>query len=111
MIIEIEEYFKCSLPKEYAAFISQHNSEMEGDVYLYLLEDLVERNECYETKEYAPGYINIGNDGGGMAFIIKLDESNPAVYAVDHGSMDPEESQLVCRGFREWWTSEFKYHD
>jgi hypothetical protein len=108
-ISEIEKYFEASLPKAYREFISSLDQEIDGDVYLYLLDDLIERNECYETKEYVPGYINIGNNGGGMAFIIKLSEEDSEVLAVDHGSMDPEIKELVSVSFNNWLASGFKY--
>lgn len=106
---DIERYFEHKLPKSYRDFISTHESELGGDVYLYLPEDVVERNECYETREYAPGYINIGDNGGGEAFILKLDEDDPEVSIVGHGSMDPEFKEFVCKSFSSWLASGFKY--
>ncbi len=72
-------------------------------------DDVIERNECYETKKYAPGYINIGDNGGGEAFILKLDEDDPEVSIVGHGSMDPELKEFVYNNSSSWLASNFKY--
>ncbi len=108
-IEEVEKYFDHKLPTTYRQFIANHNAEIDGDVYLYLIEDLIERNECYETKEYAPGYINIGNDCGGQAFILKLADDDPEVFIVGHGSMDPELKEFIYQSFSSWASSGFKY--
>jgi hypothetical protein len=110
MVIEdIERYFGQTLPKTYREFITTLEKEIEGDVYLYLVEHLIERNECYETKKYAPGFINIGDNGGGEAFIIKIDEDDPEVYIVGHGSMDPKLKEFVHKSFSSWVLSGFAY--
>jgi hypothetical protein len=110
-IVEVEKYFGCTLPKTYRQFLLSFDKELDGDVYLYLPDMLIERNECYQTKEYAPDYINIGSDGGGMAFILKLSDQDPKVALIDHGSMDPELSEFVCSSFSEWVASDFEYDE
>ncbi len=108
-IEQIEEYFGCTLPKTYREFLLLFTEEMKEDIYLYLPELMIERNECYETKKYAPGYITIGDDGGGMAFILELDRQDPEVSIVGHGSMDPKFKDLVCVSFSKWLASDFEY--
>jgi hypothetical protein len=110
-ITEIEQYIGCTLPKTYRNFLLSHKKEMNRDVYLYLPENIIERNDCYETKQYAPGCINIGDNGGGMAFVINLGEDDPEVSAVGHGSMDPELKETVGPSFSSWLASGFEYHD
>lgn len=108
-IEDIELYFGQPLPRTYKAFISNLRNEMEGDVQLYLLQDLIERNECYETKTYAKGYVNIGDNGGGEAFIIEMGEDDPEVSMVGHGSMNPADKELICSSFSSWVASGFVY--
>lgn len=111
-ISDIEEYFGQPLPKSYKEFLLKHHDEMLDDyVHLYLPEHLIERNECFETKVYAPGYINIGSNGGGQAFILRLSEDDPEVSIVDHGSMVPEDKEFVYKSFSSWLSSGFKYDD
>lgn len=109
MTSEIEKYFDCSLPKTYKEFVAANEGGTFEDVYLYKPSMLLERNECYETMKYAPGYIAIGDDGGGMAFILKLDESDPEVSTVGHGCMDPEFKETIFNTFSGWQASGFEY--
>ncbi|MBY6031555.1 SMI1/KNR4 family protein [Marinobacter daepoensis] len=110
-IAEIEAYFGKELPKAYRDFVLGQPTGITGDIHLYPPALLVERNECYETRKYAPGYLNIGDDGGGQAFLIRLDEDDPAVVAVGHGSMDPKFKELVCSSFSGWVATGFQYED
>ena len=103
---EIEAYFECALPSPYKAFLKKHDQELKGDIYLYLPEDVIERNQCYETKKYADGYINIGDNGGGQAFVLLLLEKDPVVYLVDHASMDPDDKKSLNLVFSKWIKSE-----
>lgn len=65
------------LPPEYVQFVKRSNGA-EGFVgessYLMLwpVEELLEMNEAYEIKEYAPGLLLFGSDGGGEAYAFDL---------------------------------------
>jgi hypothetical protein len=68
-IIRINEVV---LPKNYLEFMKKHNGG-EGDIgenwlVLYSLEELQEVNDDYETKQFLPGRIIIGSDGGGELY-------------------------------------------
>jgi hypothetical protein len=106
-LTRIEEYFSSKLPKSYMDFILKVDGGSFGDTLLYSIEDLVERNECYETKEYASGWLTIGDDGGGLAIIISFSEDDPRVFTVDHGIMDPDEAEEVFNSFSSWVLSGF----
>ncbi|MCH1925347.1 SMI1/KNR4 family protein [Shewanella sp. C32] len=98
----IERYFEHLLPASYRTFLASNSSSPNDDILLYNASNVIERNHCYETKTYAPGFINIGDDGGGMAFILSLTAADPMVYRVDHGSMDPQYAELVAHSFSQW---------
>lgn len=108
---DIEAYFEQPLPDAYKQFLSCHKEEIGGNVYLYFAQDLIERNECYETKIYAKGYINIGDNGCGQAFIIELGGQDSEVSIVGHGSMDPEMRECVYSSFSDWVASGFQYEE
>lgn len=79
------------LPAFYADFLRRSNGlDPVGRVLLYSTDDLAERNETFGVRTYAPGYLAIGDDSGGRAILIALD-GPPAVFVVDHGSMDPDD--------------------
>lgn len=101
-IEDIELYFGAKLPRSYREFISAYKIEPDAGAHLYLAEDVIERNECYETKKYALGYIAVGDNGGGEAFILKLDEDDPEVFIIGHGSMSPDLKEFVCESFSRW---------
>lgn len=107
---EIEEYFGANLPEKYREFLKKDSNKHQNDlVVLYSPCDIIERNETYETKIYAPGYIAIGDDSGGSAFLLKFEENDPPVYVVGHGSMDPDYMELVSNSFSEWLRSNCEY--
>jgi len=109
-IKQIEEYFGCSLPASYKTFLEGHTAEFMNDlVVLYQAHQVIEMNETYQTKEYAPGYINIGDDSGGRAFLLKFGEDDPSVNVVGHGSMDSEYMEFVANKFSEWIKSDCEY--
>ena len=68
-IIRINEVV---LPKNYLEFMKKHNGG-EGEIgenwlILYSLEDLQEINDDYEIKQFLPGCIIIGSNGGGELY-------------------------------------------
>ncbi|CAB1083336.1 hypothetical protein D1AOALGA4SA_10908 [Olavius algarvensis Delta 1 endosymbiont] len=110
IVKNIEDYIGGKLPSSYKQFLESHNERPQNDVVvLYLIDELIERNKTYETTKYAPGYINIGDDSGGSAFLLKLGENDPPVHVVGHGSMDPKYMELVSDSFIEWLKSGCKY--
>jgi hypothetical protein len=102
-ITELEAWLGLRLPEMYAQFLRGHFEKMFGDgVLLYSVEDLVERNSVYETKVYCPGHIAIGDDSGGRAFVIPLEEWMGSVFVVDHGDMTKDGFALVATNFYDW---------
>lgn len=90
------------LPAYYAEFLRRTNSlGPEGSLVLYAVDDLAERNETFEVRAYAPGYLAVGDDSGGRSILIALDGS-PRVFIVDQGSMDPDDFEEVAPNFAEW---------
>lgn len=102
-IAEVEDWLGLRLPEMYAQFLRSHSGKIFGDrVLLYSVEDLIERNSTYETKVYCPGHIAIGDDSGGRAFVIPLEEWTGSVFVVDHGDMSEEGCALVTTNFDGW---------
>ena len=102
MIADIEAWVGQALPPTYRAFLdSQADDVAAGEfVLLYGRASLVERNETYEAKRYCPGYITIGDDGGGRQVLLSLDAER--VSLVDAGSMNPTFSEAVAENFGGW---------
>jgi len=82
--------------------LRENNGGMVSDqVRLYALDELEERNECYQTSEYCPGFITIGDDSGGRAIICDVECDGP-IYVVDHGSMAPTDFEELAPGLTAW---------
>jgi hypothetical protein len=65
------------MPETYLAVLQDRGGEsLSKSVHLYALEDLLERNVTYEIKTYCPGFMSIGDDSGGRAIMIPLDNVN-----------------------------------
>lgn len=89
------------LPKSYAQLLDETNGFMlENGISIYSTDDLIERNETFEVQEYAPGFIAIGDDSGGMSILISI--STGEVFSVDQGSMDPDDMDKLANDVSEW---------
>ncbi|MEO9593312.1 hypothetical protein [Rhodopirellula bahusiensis] len=92
---------------EYLAFFDTHpESVLVRDVVvLYGKSDLPERNSTFEVQAYMPAWFSIGDDSGGIAFLMRLDGS-PDVYACDHGAIGSIVPELVADSFASWLGSD-----
>jgi len=99
----LDVILKDSVP-EYRNFLAQNVEDVPvGDLLLYGLESLPDRNQTYELEEYLPGWFRLGDDSGGRQFLMKLDGS-AAVYACDAGALGSLEPELVAPGFADWFS-------
>jgi hypothetical protein len=99
----LADYVGQPLPAQYLELLKASNGLGSGDfVRLYAAEEVPESNDTYEAKEYAPGYLAIGDDGGGKAIMLKLDSDDPAVSLVGHGTMSPREMEPVAEKLSAW---------
>jgi SMI1 / KNR4 family (SUKH-1) len=99
----IEDWAGAKLPDAYKRILEGYEGRISnGPVFIYSAEDVIERNETFETREYCPGYITIGDDSGGRAIVIDLSDQRCRVFMVDHGSMNPEDFALVSTDLSAW---------
>jgi hypothetical protein len=91
------------LPEYYRRFLRGHPDGVHGDiVFLYGLDDVVERNTTFEVKEYCPGHIAIGDDSGGRCIVTSLADSRGVLFLVDQGDMTPGGFEPLASGFDAW---------
>lgn len=96
-----------ALPAYYVAFLEEWEEDMcGGQVLLYGAQSLMERNDTYETQQFCPGFITVGDDGGGRAVMLALDGLDRAVYLVGHGSMQRDDFELAAGDFQAWLAAE-----
>ena len=99
----LERWLGAPLPAHYLRFLQDGQESMRGEqVLLYGVDSLRERNETYETQQFCPGYMTIGDDSGGRAVMLALDGVDRAVYLVDHGSMQRDDFERVADDFAAW---------
>lgn len=95
-LAELERWYGAPLAAPLRAFVLAWGGREVGDVRFYSTDEIVERNLTYETREYCPGYLTLGDDGGGRAVVVHGALVPPTVFVVGHGSMS--EADFVAVG-------------
>ncbi|WP_394537819.1 hypothetical protein PRJ39_17650 [Lysobacter enzymogenes] len=98
----VERWYGAPLAEPLCAFVLAHGGREIGAVRLYPADEIVERNETYETREYCPGYLTLGDDGGGRAVVVHGALTPPTVFVVGHGSMSEADFVAVAAGLQAW---------
>src|SRR3954468_9989009 len=90
-IAHAEELIGCTFPKDYKDLLACSDGLFVGGAYslnLYSTNYLQERNQTYEVAEYAPpGWVLIGDDGGGNGIFLDCSSSQGTLYRAGLGSM------------------------
>ena len=99
----LERWLGRALPAHYLRFLQDWQEGMRGEqVLLYGADSLIERNEIYDTLQSCPACITIGDDSGGRAVMLALDDGDRAVYLVGHGSMQRDDFERLADDFTSW---------
>lgn len=99
----VESWIGVPLADSYKAFLSTTGGQFVGGLFrFYSIDELIDRNECYQTREYCPGFMTIGDDSGGSAIVINPGLVPPTVFLVDHGSMSPADFEPVSESLFDW---------
>jgi hypothetical protein len=102
-LMNLDHSFGKRLPEEFREFLKRSDGlSLGGGLLIYGSAELKERNETWEVEDYAPGYIAIGDDGGGNVFLMKLNQDDSAIYTVESGVMDPEFAEMVSESLNAW---------
>lgn len=96
LLAGLERWYGAPLAAPLRAFVLAHGGGEIDAVRFYALDEIVERNQTYETREYCPGYLTLGDDGGGRAVVVHGGLVPPTVFVVGHGSMS--EADFVAVG-------------
>lgn len=98
----VERWLGAPVALALREFAAAHAGRLIGAVRLYAADEWVERNECYETQRYCPGWLTIGDDGGGRAIVVHAALTPPTVFVVGHGSMSEADFQRVGEDLAQW---------
>lgn len=101
----LERWLGQPVAPELRNCLQQVGGASYGDsVWLYAIDDLLERNQTYEVLSYCPGWLTTGDDGGGRAVMVSLDPTRTGVFFVDHGSMAAECFEALADDLQHWVT-------
>lgn len=71
----------------------------EEGLKLYSQTQIKERNETFEVEEYLKNFILIGDDSGGLGFLLDKDGK---VYSCDLGVLDEDDMELQASSLEEF---------
>lgn len=102
-IRQAEADYGAPLPPNYIELLRRANcGSTDGNLVIIEVEDCVQRNLDYEVPEYMPGYFMIGDDGGGTAILINMNDRR--IYECDMGVMDERFAELSANSLKELLT-------
>ena len=105
-ITEFEITHKLKIPSIYAEFLKKHNGfTFDGGMLLYSLDDIEEMNEAQQIQHYQPNCIAIGDNGGGLMFLMKQEDDAKEVFIVDMGDCDINTAFLKIDNFQKWFNT------
>lgn len=109
---EIEAWLGHPLPEPYRSFLAGNAESFlaaNDRTQVYGRDAIVERNDSYESREYCPGNLMVGDDSGGTAFVLSFADGN--IHGVDMGAMTPDCFELVAPSFTAWVDAGFPYRE
>jgi hypothetical protein len=98
----VEKRLNAILPITYKELLQASNGLATNEgIVIYGTDDLLERNQTWETQEYAPGFVSIGDDSGGRVFLMSLSDKEE-ILIVDSGDMTPDHAELISTNLIQW---------
>ena len=104
---EVETTLGVTFPLQYKEFMLESNGA-EGNIgensYLALwhIEEIIELNEGYNVKEYYPGLVFFGSDGGGIAYAFNYRTEETPILAIPLDSIHIEDAKTCGNTFEEF---------
>lgn len=103
-IAEFQNEYGFVIPNQYQDFLKQQDGCIfDSGVKLYGLDDLKETNESLQVHMYQPDYIAIGDDSGGLIFLMKQELNAKEIFVVDIADYDLETAFCKISNFKDWF--------
>ena len=103
-ISDFESNYGLIIPEQYKEFLKVNNGfSFDGGQILYSLNELKQMNDDWQIQKYQCNYIAIGDDGGGLVFLMKQELSAKEVICVDASDYDVELPFCRISNFDEWY--------
>lgn len=95
---------KFEFPEDYISFMSNlKDNEINSDsgyIELFLLDELENINNEYETAKLTPNFIAIGTNGGGVGIFFNKNDNN--IYSIPFVGMEEVHAVLLANSFSEF---------
>ncbi len=92
------------IPNQYKEFLKISNGiSFDGGLILYSAEELKQMNDELQVQRYQPDYIAIGDDGGGLVFLMKQAANAEEVICVDMSDYDVDDPFCKIANFNVWY--------
>lgn len=96
--------YKLVIPIPYKDFLQNENGiSFNGGAILYSIDELKQMNEDLQIQEYQPNYLAIGDDGGGLVFLMRQEADAEEVICVDMSDYDIESPFCKIDNFTDWY--------
>ena len=92
----------CTLSPPLCALLQRIDGAPVGTMQFYAPADLLERNQTVDTRGCCPGWLSIGDDGGGTAIVVQAAHWPTPVCLVGHGRMSPIDFVSVAQDLQAW---------
>lgn len=103
-ISDFESRYKMVIPIAYKEFLQNENGiSFNGGTVLYSLDELKQMNDNLQIQEYQPYYLAIGDDGGGLVFLMRQEPDAKEVICVDISDYDLESPFCKIDNFTNWY--------
>lgn len=92
------------IPNQYKEFLKICNGiSFDCGLILYSLEELKQLNEELQVQQYQRNYIAIGDDGGGLVFLMKQETNAEEVICVEMSDYDVNDPFCKIKNFSAWY--------
>ena len=109
-LADIEAWLGQPMPRQYISFLPDTAESFlatNDRTLVYGRDSIVERNTTYQSHSYCPGHLMVGDDSGGAALIMSLEDER--VYSVGMGAMTPDCFELVAPNFETWQAAGYSF--
>ena len=102
-VLAVEKEYDTTLPSDYRSFLTTRGGGEgfvgEQYVILWSAKEIVPFNHGYEVKEYAPGLLLFGSNGGGEGFAFDLRKQCADIVIVPFVGMDLAQARSISSTF------------
>ena len=101
---DFESKYKLVIPTQYKEFLKVKNGiSFDGGTILYSLDELKQMNDDLQVQMYQHNYLAIGDDGGGLVFLMEQVPDAEEVICVDMSDYDIKSPFYKVSNFNEWY--------